>query len=174
MKLWTIQTAELENLLEKNPVFVAEWKFTPVNWKPAYLWMASQMALNHIPLSGNAPIWAWHSCGEWHRGPTVAHAMSVLTDYQLLNGVILLEMEVPDEYCLLSTSTGFNALIDEVIDSGDIIDPAHYVQMFEIPLSLNGDDIQASIPCIRKAWIQEIRSVDIKPGKTDYDPAQLL
>ncbi len=174
MKLWTIQSAELENLLEKNPVFVSDWKFSPINWKPAYVWMASQMELNHIALSGNAPIWAWHSCGDWHHGPTVAHALSVLTDYQLLNGVLLLELEVPDAYCLLSTCSGFYELIDVVIAEGELVHPEQFIGMFSLPLSLNGDDIQAAIPCIRQDWVMDIRSVDIKPGKSDYEPGQLL
>ncbi len=170
MKLWTFQSAEIENLLEKLPVFYAEWAFTPVNWRQAYEWMAVEMERNGIHLNGYAPVWGWHSCGNWYKGPTVRLAMDMLTDYQLLNGMVVLEMEVPDELCLLSTYSGFIELLDEVIDYGEIRHADCHFNMFSLPVILDNDDIQAAIPYIRSEWVLDIRPIDIKPGKSDYEP----
>ncbi len=172
MKLWTFQSDEIENLLEKQPVFFADWKFTPVNWRPAYRWMANEMERNGIPLSGHAPVWAWHSCAQWHKGPTVGTAMNQLTDYQLLNGMVIIEMNAPDELCLLSSYGGFIELLDEVIDYGEIKHADCHFDMFSLPLELNHNDIQAAIPFVQRDWIIEIRPIDIKPGKSDYDPSE--
>jgi len=169
MKLWTFQSAELENLLDKVEVVYAEWQLTPVNWRPAYVWMAAEMERHGIELNGHAPVWAWHSCSKWFAPPTVGTAMSLLTDYQLLNGMVTIEMEVPDELCLLSSYARFNELLDEVIDFGTIRHPEAHYEMFSLPLELDMDEIQAVIPCINKDWILEIRPIDIKPGKDDYD-----
>ncbi len=174
MHLWTFQPAELEDLLEKQPVFCAEWKFTPVNWRPAYEWMAAEMERHGIHLEGHAPVWAWHSCKTWNTGPTVDTATELLTDYQLLNGMILIEMNVPDELCLLSTYSGFIGLLDEVLDHGAILHPDRHHDIFTLPLHLKGDDIQAAMPCLRREWVSDIRSIEIKPGKGNYDPSVLL
>ncbi len=174
MKLWSFQSSEIENLLEKQPVFYAEWKFTPVNWRAAFEWMATQMEQRGIMLEGKAPIWAWQSCQTQGHGPTIATALEQFTDFQLLNGVVLLEMEVPDHLCLLSTFSGFLQLLDEVIDYGDIRHPEAHQDMFQLPEVLEEDNIQASIPYIRSEWLLDIRSVDVKPGKSDYNPATLL
>lgn len=175
MKLWTFQSAELENLLDKYEVIHADWRLTPVNWRPAYQWMATEMERHGIALNGHAPVWAWHSCGKWYGQPTVGTARSLLTDYQLLNGIVNIELEVPDELCLLSSYGRFNELLDEVIDYGAIRHPECHYEMFSLPLEMEpNDDVQAAIPCIRKEWIREIRPVDIKPGKDDYDWEMLV
>lgn len=174
MKLWTFQSAEVENWLEKQSVFRAEWKFTPLIWRPSYQWMAEAMESHGIALNGFAPVWAWHSCREWRRPPTVETALMLLTDYQLLNGMVVIEMEAPDELCLLSTYSRFNDLLNEVIDEGAVLYPQAYSNMFQLPVQLNGDDIQAVLPCIDMDWVTDIRAIDIKPGKSDYDPEILL
>lgn len=174
MHLWTFQSAELEELLEKQPVFYADWKFTPVNWRPAYEWMAAEMKLNGIALQGHAPVWAWHSCSAWYAGPTIGTALDLLTDYQLLSGMILLEMNVPDDLCLLSFYTGFIDLLDEVLNDSAIQHPNGHHDMFALPLNLKGYDIQAAIPCIRREWVSDIRSIEIKPSQSDYDHSVLL
>ena len=174
MKLWTFQSADIENLLEKQPVFFAEWKFTPVNWRAAFEWMAAEMERRGIPLEGKAPIWTWQSCQTTGRGPTIGTALDSYTDFQLLSGMVLMELEVPEELCLCSTYSGFLRLLDEVIDSGKVLHPEAHQEMFQIPEVLDGDDAQAAIPYIRKEWVKDIRSVDIKPGKSDFDPEMLL
>jgi len=174
MKLWSFQSADIENLLEKQHVFFAEWKFTPPNWRAAYEWMAKAMEGHEISLNGKAPVWAWQSCRAAGRGPTIGTALDAYTDFQLLSGIVLIEMEVPGHLCLCSTYSGFLQLLDEVIDYGTVTHPEAHQEMFQIPEVLLDDDIQAAIPFIRKEWILDIRSVDIKPGKSDFDPAILL
>ncbi len=168
MILWSLQSSALEDQLDKNPVYYVDWKHTPVNWRPAYEWMAQEMERLGLSLHGHAPVWAWHSCGQWHAPPTIGTALAQLTDYQLLNGMVIFELDVPDECCLLSRYSGFIQLIDEVVEHGELITPHVHRGMFCLPTALEGDDIQAALPCLRKEWVVDVRSVDLKPGKTDY------
>ncbi len=172
MHLWSFQSVEAEEYLDKNGRLVATWRHTPLTFRPAYHWMAIQMEERGIDLGGHAPIWAWHSCqGVLHHPPTLNTVRHLLTDYQLMQGVLLLEFEAPDELCLLSSYALFLEMIDRYVE-GAKPDPDLFLSMFAVPPIAAGDDIQAALPYLEADWITDRRSVFLKPGKWDYDWGQ--
>jgi len=104
----------------------------------------------------HAPIWCWQSCnGEHGASPTVGTAKALLSEFQLDQGMISVEMDVPGGFVLLSSYYAWSRFLDRVIvrrrvPVGDRI--AGW--MFQQPLLKHPtDDIQAVIPYIDSTWV---------------------
>ncbi len=172
--LWSFQDTSACELLEKTGTLRTDWQLTPINWRPAYQWMAAEMERRQILLNGFAPIWAWHSCdGVLQAPPTMGLARGLLTDLQILKGICVVEMNVPASICLLSSYQRFNDLLDLVLDKGAPIYEDFY-DMFEVLRCSPHDSIQATLPYLDMTWILDIRQIDLKPDRWDYDWQKLV
>ncbi len=169
LHLWSFQAIAACEVLEKNGILRTDWDFTPVNWDLAYLWMQKEMEQRGIAVEGFAPIWAWHSCeGTWCAPPTIATARALLSDLQIMDGMCVVEFEAPAELCVLSSYRRFNALLDVVLD-GETPDREAFLDMFNVPPIEEHDDIQAVLPYLKMEWVMDIRHLDLKPDRWDYD-----
>ncbi len=170
LRLWSFQSMDACEVLEKSGMLCAEWRFTPINWRPAYEWMAREMIARGIDLNGHAPIWAWHSCeGEMHAPPTLGTARNLLTDMQILEGVCIVEFDAPKEISLLSSYHRFNDLLDAYLDQEILPAREIFLDMFEVFPIREHDNIQASLPHLKMEWVRDIRHLDMKPDRWDYD-----
>ncbi len=175
LRLWSFQSMTACEILEKKGILYAEWDFAPVNWRPAYEWMALEMAARGIELNGNAPIWAWHSCeGQLHAPPTLGTARNQLTDMQILEGICVVEFDAPTELCLLSSYTRFNDLLDVYLQQEALPSREFFMDMFEVLPLREHDNIQAALPYLKMSWVHDIRHLDMKPDRWDYDWAKVI
>lgn len=169
LHLWSFQSIEACELLEKLGVLRTPWSFTPVNWRPAYQWMAVSMEQGGISLDGCAPIWAWHSCGGVLNGaPTVGTARNLLSDFQIIEGICVVEFEVPAALCLLSSYGRFCEFLDQVLENQPF-KSSEFKDMFDVLPLAAFDDIQAALPYLKMDWVLDIRHLDMKPDRWDYD-----
>ena len=118
----------------------------------------------------SAPIWCWNSCdGKRHSPPTVGTAALLMGDYGYYrDSTVLVELKVPEVYCLLSSYTVWNdAVIDLFEHKRTTIVDEDYLYMFEEPLIRHAaDDIQAVLPYILSDWIVDVREL---PETDDWD-----
>lgn len=169
LHLWTFQAMEACEVLEKNGTLQVDWQITPVNWRPAYRWMAQEMETQGVVLQGFAPVWAWHSCGgAWGGRPTFDTARALLTDMQLADGICVVELDAPAEICLLSSYSRFCELLDKILDN-ETPEREAFLDMFDVPPIIADDDVQAALPYLKKEWVSDIRHLDMKPDRWDYD-----
>lgn len=169
LHLWSFQSMEACEVLEKNGILRTDWKRTPINWRPAYQWMAVEMNAQGIDLEGFAPIWAWHSCnGKWGGSPTFETARTLLTDMQLAEGICVVELDAPADLCLLSSYQLFCELLDNVLDNMPLERDAS-LKMFDVSILQDYDAIQAVLPMLRMDWVLDIRYLNMKPDRWDYD-----
>lgn len=170
MRLWTIQNTTLLKSKSRSPL-IADWSQTPVNWRFAYEWMASQYARRIGEELANAPFWCWHSCnGRIGSPPTVETINSLLGDWGYwAKKKRVLVIDVPDECALLSSYCRWNEAMDDGIGSGSHkIRPRKFLDMFDAPLiKYDFDDIQAVIPYIEKNWIVDVRPLPKALGNPD-------
>ncbi|MFN7116477.1 MAG: hypothetical protein ACK4TA_06725 [Saprospiraceae bacterium] len=169
LHLWSFQAMEACEVLESSGLLRAEWYRTPVNWRPAYFWMAEKMQTKKIDLEGFAPIWAWHSCdGILHGFPTVGTARQLLSDLQINSGICVIEFEAPAHLCLLSSYNRFCELIDAFFEQEHPEQEA-FQDMFMVPPLSEYDSIQAALPMIQMDWVLDIRYLDLKADRWEYD-----
>ncbi|MBK7871738.1 MAG: DUF3841 domain-containing protein [Saprospiraceae bacterium] len=175
MRLWSFQAMDACEMLEKNGFLRTEWRFTPANWRAAYEWMAREMTANSIDLEGYAPIWAWHSCdGTLNAPPTMSTARNLLTDMQILDGVCVVEFDAPASLSLLSSYNRFNDLLDSYLHSEQLPLREAFLDMFEVFPIQEYDHIQAALPYLQMDWVLDIRHLDMKPDRWDYDWAKIV
>lgn len=116
LRLWTFQSAEIAPVLKGPGPYRASWDETPANWRIAYKWMAQQLVEATNLTNADAPIWCWHSCnGQLGAAPTVGTAAFLLSEYQLGQGMVAVELDVPKELVLLSSYYAWNSFLDFVI-----------------------------------------------------------
>ena len=130
------------------------------------------MARKGISPGEDAPIWTRHSCGEPNRPPTPATARSLLSDRELEDGISVIALNVPDEVGLLSSYRVWNKFVDEYLDRGAIPVCEGYKDMFNVPPISHGDDIQACLPRIERAWVLDVRPLRLTPDDYEFDPNQ--
>jgi len=175
LRLWSFQSMDACEQLDKIGNLQVEWRFTPINWRPTYEWMTREMVSRGIEMDGHAPVWAWHSCeGQQQSPPTLGTARNQLTDKQILEGVCIVEFDAPENLALLSSYNRFNDLLDNYLEQGFL--PAHedYLDMFDIWPLREDDSIQAALPRIEKDWVVDIRHLEMKPDRWDYDWAKVV
>ena len=155
----------------QNRKVVASWEHTPQSWRGAYRWMASQWHQRIGPVFSSAPLWCWHSCnGKLHSPPTVATAALLMGDYAFYrDSTVLLELNIPDVHCLLSSYFVWNDAVDDMLDNKRVtIADAKFDNMFDEPLIRHDtDDIQAVIPHIELDWIADVK--DLPEHDADWD-----
>lgn len=169
LHLWSFQSMQACDVLERTGSLRTNWSFTPANWRSAYHWMAQEMEGKGISLDGFAPIWAWHSCeGMLHGAPTVSTARHLLSDLQIIEGICVVEFEAPQELCLLSSYGRFCELLDAFLDH-ETPESIAFSDMFKVPPLAPDDSIQAALPLLQMDWVLDIRHLDMKPDRWDYD-----
>lgn len=104
MELWSIQTPEVLDYIEKDGLYICNpslsERITDFHFGPAYDWLVSQMEhrIGSRPKEVSYPIWAWHTI-NWKR-----HKPDLRERGYLAKGQpgVLLSLEVPDKDVLLS------------------------------------------------------------------------
>jgi hypothetical protein len=165
VRLWTFQQAAVVPALKGPEAYRAPWTETPANWRIAYEWMAKQLAEATKSAANDAPIWCWHSCnGQLNAAPTVGTAAFLLSEYQLGQGMVALELAVPAEFVLLSSYNAWNSFLDFVIVNQRLPKNQRRAQkMFAEPMFKHDtDDIQAVIPFIESAWVQGVTELAVE------------
>jgi hypothetical protein len=170
-RLWTFQRDVIHPILESGTRYVPAWEFTPENFRPAYEWMTARMYAALGLNTAAPPVWCWHSCGRLGRGPTVGTAELLLSEWDIAQGMVTIELEAPAELVLPSSYWIWNEFLGYVLenkllpaDDGDFRAyvtkdglPVGYrdsTDMFADPLfKCDDDDIQAVIPYIDPNWI---------------------
>jgi hypothetical protein len=163
VRLWTFQRDIVASTLASGEVYRASWAHTPANWRLAYWWMAGRLAAKS-PLDTNAPIWCWHSCNGCHgAAPTVGTARKLLSDYDVEQGMVTLELLVPIDLPLLSSYYAWNTFLEKLVTrKRSPCSRRKQRRMFEPPLFKHADDdIQAVIPYIAPNWVRRISTLTI-------------
>jgi hypothetical protein len=101
-KLWTIQTMEAWQTLQRDRILYGNWSRVCVGFKEPYRWLMAQMCKRGIETK-NPPIWAWE------RKPDLrcsAHLPKGKRGTRLL-------IEVPTNLVLLSEFTAWHSVLNE-------------------------------------------------------------
>lgn len=77
------------------------------------------------------------------------------------DSTVLLELDVPDKLCLLSSYSVWNDAVDDLLENKRItILDGKFDIMFDEPLMRHdADDIQAVIPYIMLQWVTDVREL---------------
>jgi len=169
MRLWSYQHPSVLETLQRHDRYVCRWEWVPgERWQNAFRWMGGQMALRDIPIGENAPVWAWHSVNRFGGKPDEDCANALLFGYQKVQGIDVLELEVPDRLALTSCYGVWNDVLDSFIDG---VEPAaeHVANCFQVqqtprrgrpPIRFPG--IQACLPYIDVDWLVAWQPLDTK------------
>lgn len=172
MKLWTFQANLSIEELQKNGILTVPWTRYKsqgwTTWKRAYQWMCDRMEEKGIDCEGNAPIWAWHSCGGvYGKSPTLDDASNLLGWGGVEEGAQTVEFECPDELVLLSSYSAWNVeVLDAFLDGEETVclSPKQLNELFEVtPQNLKDyDSIQATLPFLKMEWVVDIRPLKLE------------
>lgn len=181
MRLWTFQSQQSITELTDSGILRARWSRNSYRgiWKIAYEWMRDEMEAKRIPCREHAPIWAWHSCGQYGRGPTLGDASNLLSQNELNEGISTIEFECPDELALLTRYGPWNDIIHLIIDEWEETGTARppqipstiMDQLYDLrPESLEDyQSIQACLPFLKQDWVYDMRPLKLIPGQFDFD-----
>ncbi len=118
VRLWTFQQAAVVPALKGPVPYRASWPETPANWRIAYEWMAKRLAEATKHTVSDPPIWCWHSCnGRLGAAPTVGTAALLLSECQIRQGMVAVQLAVPLEFVLLSSYHVWNSFLNFVMDN---------------------------------------------------------
>lgn len=110
MILWTIQTAEALQHLERKLRLRGDWRRVPKDYRQAYQWMTGQLS-NRLGIpTRRPPLWAWHSYdGAARRRPDLR------TSGHLPRGTrgVRLELDAPEELVLLSDFMMWHCVLND-------------------------------------------------------------
>lgn len=172
LRLWTFQSRLIVPNLLAGQVHYGSWPHTPQNFRLGYRWMADRLRITAPEIAEHPPIWAWHSCqGVPGQQPTVGVACGLLSEYDIQQGMVVMELLVPPGMALLSSYYGWNRFLDVVITKHRLPRSRRRSRwMFEEPLLRHEhDDIQAVIPTIDPRWIRHIEPL-IVDGRDWAEP----
>lgn len=176
MKLWSFQSKEAVALLKTDGILrVNLERYRMKAWKAAYQWMSKQMENRGIKCNGFAPIWAWHSCGEWEKSPTIGDAANLLSIGELELGIYTLEFSCPDKLALLTDYSAWNSLLDYFFDGEYDPQLSTKEQQALFNTQLGSEDhresLQATLPYLKLEWVEDIRPLqfDADDEHLDYD-----
>lgn len=176
MRLWTFQAIKSVQELQGNRKLVAMWdRYSPQSpWTKAYQWMAEQMTSKDVDCKGNAPIWAWHSCGGPKEPPTLDVARNLLSDIEIESGIQTIEFECPDHLALLTNYDDWCSILFRLLDGLDTskIEERDIQAMYPSDFDHleEYEAIQATLPYLCLDWVVEIRDLNLVSGNFDYDP----
>ena len=169
MRLWSYQHPSVLETLQRGERYVCSWEHVPgERWQNAFRWMGQQMAERDIPIGENAPVWAWHSVNRFGGKPDEDCANALLFGYQMVQGIDVLELEVPDHMALASCYGAWNNILDsftrglapEVQDIADCFAVQLAPRRGRPPLYF--PEIQACLPYIEPAWLVAWDPLDTK------------
>ena len=111
MRLWTIQTPDALETIEKTGRYICDKEKSTYygNCKNAYEWMMYKMESHLIlrPEGVESPIWAWHTY-DWNRGkPDFNNVGRKDVEY------VCIELEVPDNEVLLSDEVMWHCVLND-------------------------------------------------------------
>lgn len=176
MKLWSFQSLPVVARLEKRGMIRGDWDFISGDkWKLAYCWMMQEMEKRGIPCNGFAPIWAWHSCEYYGRGPDMGTAIALLSEYEREAGIKIIEFECPPELVLLSRYGPWNDVFYQFIDGKEDVSlsPREYRKLFRI-IHKGQQEYQATLPYLKLEWVKDIRDLPFVSLEEEYDWATLV
>jgi hypothetical protein len=167
MRLWTYQHPRVLHTLQVGKQYHVRWEDVPnQRWQHAFRWMAEQMQGRGIQTGLFAPVWAWHSVNRLGGKPDWDCAYALLSDFQLMDGIDLIELEVPDHLVLLSNYGPWTEVLYSFID-GDLPRPEDEADCFGVNLKPkrgrpphNYPDIQACLPYLDPDWLLASEALD--------------
>lgn len=168
MHLWSYQHPAVVETLQRGERYTCHWDWVPgERWQSAFRWMGRQMAERGIPLGEHPPVWAWHSVYRLGGKPDQDWADDLLFDYQLAQGIDLLELEVPDHLALPSCYGAWNEVLDSFIDQTPPTEQ-DVAQCFAVSLRPRRGrpphhfpGIQVCLPYIDPAWLVAWETLNI-------------
>lgn len=99
LTLWSIQREEAFSHLERRGDLRGDWRWVPADWRPAFRWIAEQLAARLGIPAQRPPVWAWHSYdGEAKRRPDLRRSAHLPTGTR----GVRIELRAPAELALLS------------------------------------------------------------------------
>jgi Domain of unknown function (DUF3841) len=177
MRLYSLQSIQQIQLLHQNGIIDCHWEHVTIQqgWRKTYRWMVAQMEKRGIACHGNAPIWAWHSCGAWEKPPTLPTARGLLSDEQIENGVQVIECIVPPKLVLLSRYRQYNRFLDLNMDEKKLPD-GFAKRMLKIKKTnfSRYEDIQATLPYLKMEWVVAIRPLNLTADDWTFDVNEFL
>jgi len=151
MRLWTIQDQPAYARLTTKGELYGDWRRVDSQcFKPAYKWLCTQMETRGIALKGRPPVWAWNHKPDMRIS---AH------QYRGPHGVVLLELEVPNDLVLLSNYDAWHCVLNDHFLTTSIDDVAG---MFDHPRH----EVEAS-------WLRifDLEYMGAIPGYSDWAQA---
>jgi len=158
MILWTIQTKVAyeemlrTGILRANPMYIVDESFIA-----PYKWMAKQMKkrIGFPPAGVTLPVWAWYQW-EGKRKRLDMRTHGIWCDKG--TPIVLLTIDVPEEYVLLSNFDGWHMVLNEANLSDDV-EQESWNEIFNCTYSSedNSDStcssIQATLWEVKAEWV---------------------
>lgn len=176
MRLWSFQHHDFLEQLATDGVVLADWRRAEPRWVSVYRAMVGEMAragvagLEHSRSA--APIWAWHSCGAWQRGPVYEDVLGHFgTEARNRAGHLMVELAVLPTECLLSAFGVWCDYLERAETLGAVPLPAELFVVQDAASAAwggNHADIQATLVCLQRRQVVSVRPL---PG-CDSDEAQ--
>ena len=121
MRLWTIQSPEVYEILKTKGVFHCDHNMLLAKRDPdvynditdAYAWIGKQMSqrIGEAPAGVVFPVWAWHTWDGQHKRPDMR--LSMFTCFLYVGDKVLMEIEIPDEQVLLSDKSRWEYVLSK-------------------------------------------------------------
>lgn len=152
MKVWTFQSLSAGKLLKEDDTYYASWTFVQKSLVPAYQWVVKQMEFKGLSPNGHPPIWVWYKYGGSRTKFKNNAARDLLSEDEIKAGIYKIELDVPEQLCLLSSYFNWNVALDFTLATG--LSPDSIFSPMLDKNSLDGQkNIQGCLPCILRHWI---------------------
>ncbi|WP_432096558.1 DUF3841 domain-containing protein [Streptomyces sp. bgisy100] len=158
MRLWTVQHHHAVPALEEAGRLVGDWQRVSPTWRSAYELMVGEMRQRGIDCAGRPPMWAW--AGPDTRDERVTVTVELLLSlHEWEQGVVVLDLDVPDELVLLSSYSGWNDLLEAVLTgaASPVMDWSVGPDDLHDPVQCG---VQACLPFIHPSWVRGIRPIE--------------
>ncbi|MGW2160375.1 DUF3841 domain-containing protein [Nonomuraea sp. NPDC001699] len=162
MRLWTVQHRMVLESLQDSGELVGDWtRVLSHSCRPAYEEMVAEMARRGIDCAGRPPLWAWP-------GPDTRDDRVALTAELLLNPdgpeeydrYVVLDLEVPDEFVVLSSYGRWNNFLEEIFFRGDSSPRMDWsIDQDELDEQADGR-VQACLPRVAGPWVLSVRPLE--------------
>ncbi|MFG2194240.1 hypothetical protein [Streptomyces sp. NPDC048639] len=157
MRLWTVQHHGAVPVLEKSGLLTGDWSRVASGLRPGYELMLAEMRRRGIDSAGRPPVWAWAG-PDSRDGRVLETARSLLSPLEWEQGVVVLDLEVPDELVVTSAYGWWNDVLAAVL-SGE---PLPSMDFSTGPEDEREDEfrIQAVLPLVRLDWVRTSRPLE--------------
>jgi hypothetical protein len=164
MHLMTLQGRSVLAAIYRYGVYRAPWPPKPDDWRLSYQWMARQMARRGVPTHGKAPVWCWARDAKFGGPPNHGTARMLLSDIAIEAGIWVIDLDVPDRFCVRSHYGRWNLIMDHFYDHGT--PPPSDLGIFDVPRSraprfrwqrerIDEPD-QVCVPLIAHGWVVRV------------------